>query len=77
MPDNPQNNPDPELQKILEELRDEMGGVDMQEVVRVITNAVVQRTNIVCPSCGHKANCTNCMSPEKIADEIMSSIENP
>jgi hypothetical protein len=66
-----------QLDKLLDELKDEMGVSTKQEVVETIIRLAVQRANVVCPKCGHQANCTTCMSPEHIAEEIMTNLEKP
>ena len=66
-----------QLDKLLEDLKNEMGVATKQEVVETIIRLAVQRANVVCPKCGHQANCTTCMSPEHIAEEIMTNLEKP
>ena len=66
-----------QLDKLLDELKDEMGLATKQEVVETIIRLAVQRANVVCPKCGHQSNCTTCMSPEHIAEEIMTNLEKP
>lgn len=63
--------------EVLDQLKESAGLHDRKEVIEMIIRLAVQRVNLVCPKCGHHSQCNECMSPEQIADQILSKLDSP
>ncbi len=64
------------LDEVLNQLKETAGLKNRKEVIELIIRLAVQRANVVCPKCGHQANCNDCMSPEQLADQILTNLDS-
>jgi hypothetical protein len=72
-----------EEQAAIQELQQEMGLADAEDVMQMLLRQASQRALVVCPSCGHSAQrnalddatCNSCMSVLHLSDGIWEVIQ--
>lgn len=74
---------EPDLERMVEELRQAMGLASREEMLRVLIRQAYYRHQLVCPACGHafeppeggRAQCLSCFSLLRIVQGYWAVLE--